>query len=498
MNIKTRDLVLDLFAGLCAFVLCNVAFCYITNCREGLLASVALVYLLAGFARGQGGKNQAATLLLRTLLINAPVVALAPVECYAPTTLLLQITRLFPTVFQFPLAGSILFTIGGLFVRAYCVFAGSDVKVGAVSPLLLPRLGRSALHILCNLLLFALIGTLLAVPSKATLLRGPYLQSVTSDSVWVVWDTAEPSVGRVEYGSTPRWGQVVTEEQEALHHQVQLTGLIPGTVYHYRVDNKIAASFRTAPVSRQASLRFAVVGDTRTSHRIHKAIVARIVDAAPDLVVHVGDLVESGHDTAQWDMFFWIEAPLLRIAPFYPALGGHEENAPQYFEHFVLPNNERWYAFDYGPARFIALKVSDYSDPTHEQLTWLRRQLAANEAPWLFVYFHVPVYTSHGEDDLEIRLRRKLVPLCEEYGVDVVFMGHQHSYERIMVNGVTYVVTAGGGAPLYKLEEPEPGSQVAARAHHFLLVEVSEGRLTGTAINRYGQIIDGFELPADR
>ena len=326
--------------------------------------------------------------------------------------------------------------------------------------------------------------------------RGPYLQSVAPDSVWVVWDTAEPSTGQVEYGPTPDLGQVVEERQAAYHHEVQLTGLEAYTVYHYRVCGGEVASFRTAPTSDQTAFRFAVFGDTRTNREPHRAVVAQIVDAVPDFVINTGDLVGDGCDMTQWDEFFEIEAPLLRIAPYYPVLGNHDDDDPLYFDAFHLPGNERWYTFDYGPARFIALQIDRSAEygPQSAQVAWLEQQLAANDAPWLFVVFHVAVYTSHCEDFEETALRNTLVPLFEQYGVDVVFMGHHHSYERIVVNGITYIVTAGGGAPLYELEAPEPDSVAAAEVHHFLLMDVDGDQLMGTAIDRDGEVIDTFTL----
>lgn len=333
--------------------------------------------------------------------------------------------------------------------------------------------------------------------------KGPYLQSVTSDSVWVVWDTTRPVVGNVEYGLTRDLGQVVEEVKDSLHHEVKLKGLEPYTVYYYRVDEGQTATFRTAAGTDQTAFRFVVFGDTRSGNSIHRAIVKQIVKNSPDFVIHTGDLVESGRSKSEWDRFFQIEAPLLRMAPFFPTLGNHEDYDPKRFDNhyldiFHLPGNELWYAFDYGNARFICLKADGYPlgeyFPDEEQLAWLEEQLAANDTPWLFVYFHIGVFTSREEGFLELGLRERLVPLFERYGVDAVFMGHHHSYERVIVNGVTYIVTAGGGASLYNLDQPEPGSQVAARVHHFVVVDVNGDRLSGTAIDRDGQVIDRFEL----
>ena len=331
--------------------------------------------------------------------------------------------------------------------------------------------------------------------------RGPYLQSVTPDSVWVVWDTSQPSTGRLEYGFTPELGQSVQERNVSTHHELQLTGLRPYTSYTYQVDGGQQGSFRTAAGPAQSSFRFAVYGDTRSGGAVHRRIVRRVLEAGPDFVLHTGDMVEFGEYAAEWDDFFRISAPLLRTAPFYPTLGNHEDQHANYFDAFHLPGNERYYTFDYGNARFISLKVDGYSPegyfPEQEQLDWLEEQLAANHKPWLFVFFHLAMFTSREEPGfLEVGVRSRLEPLFERYGVDAVFMGHAHSYERILVNGITYIVAAGGGAPLYDLVAPEPGSQAAASVYHYVLIDIDGDIMTGTAFNARGEVIDSFRLAA--
>ena len=355
------------------------------------------------------------------------------------------------------------------------------------------------------LLVSGLLTFLIYIVAQGILLprRGPFLQSVAPDSVWVVWDTLGPGRGWVEYGTTPALGQMVQKKQEARHHELQLGGLQPYTVYYYRVDGGRIARFRSAAAPDQTSFRFAVYGDSREGAWTHRMIVSQLQKTRPDFVIHTGDLVEFGDCKACWDEFFSIAAPLLRSAPFYPTLGNHEDDqspfaGSAYLDTFHLPGIERWYAFDYGDARFISLKADGYPAkvyfPVQEQMDWLEQELANNDKPWLFVFFHVSVFTSTGEDFLETGLRQRLVPLFERYGVDAVFMGHKHGYERVVVNGVTYITTAGGGAPLYDLRQPEPGSQTAARAYHFMLIDVSGEQLRGQAIDREGRVIDSFEL----
>jgi predicted phosphodiesterase len=302
-------------------------------------------------------------------------------------------------------------------------------------------------------------------------------------------------------------GQVEMDERALTHHEIQLVNLEPYSLYFYRVDDDAVAQFHTAAPATQTNFRFVVFGDTREGVSIHKAIINRILEVAPDFVIHTGDMVEAGNCVPCWDDFFRVEAPLLRSAPFYPTLGNHEDDQSpsaqaSYFDIFHLPDIERWYAFDYGKARFISLKVDGYPIgiyyPDQEQLDWLEDQLANNTQPWTFIFFHWGVFTSRSEDFLEIGMRIRLVPLFERYGVNVVFMGHNHGYERIKVNGITYITTAGGGASLYEMTVPEPGSQVAVSEYHFVMISMKGDHLEGQTINNHGKILDQFELSPSR
>ena len=342
-----------------------------------------------------------------------------------------------------------------------------------------------------------------APTTNAVLIRGPYLQSVTPDSIIVVWETGRDSPGKVAYGETAEYDFSVADPAVGTRHAITLTGLAPYTLYHYRIASDGAplsadVTFRTAAGPDQATFTFVVFGDTRTQHEIHQAVVDRIAAQQPDFVLHTGDLVADGESFPEWENFFGIERELMARVPLFPTLGNHELNSPYYFDLFYLPGNERWYAFDYGNARFISLQVDGIADfgPGSEQYAWLEETLAANMQPWLFVYFHIPPYSS-VQDILENEARQTLTPLFERYGVDIVFNGHKHNYERNEVNGITYIVTGGGGAPLYPLEEQEPTQAAFALAHHFVLLEINGHHLEATAISVNGVELDVFERGVD-
>ena len=339
--------------------------------------------------------------------------------------------------------------------------------------------------------------------SDDTIIRGPYLQSVTPDSIIIVWETEGSTSGEIVYGETDEYGSSVADPVVGTSHAITLTNLVPYTTYHYRVEEdglplSADAAFRSAAGPDQTKFTFVAFGDTRTQHQIHQEIVDRIVELEPDFALHTGDLVYKGSEFPYWEGFFEIEKELMSSVPLFPALGNHEENHQHYFDLFYLPGNEHWYTFDYGNARFIFLQVDGKVDygPGSEQYAWMERELAANTQPWLFVNFHIPPYTSirRDESDIEHEVREALTPLFEQYGVDVVFTGHNHNYERNEVNGVTYIVTGGGGAPaLYKTEEPELTRKAFAVVYHFVLLEIDGNHLGATVYSNQGEILDEFE-----
>ena len=349
----------------------------------------------------------------------------------------------------------------------------------------------------------AALPTSIPIPSLDTVLsRGPYLQSVTTDTITVVWETDRPSQGAVAYGETEAYGSSVGDSALGTRHAVTLAGLDPYTAYHYRVESNGAplseeSTFRTAAGPDQAQFTLAVLGDTHTP-QIHQALVNRIVPLQPDLVLHTGDLVDLGSALPYWDSFFEVERELMAGIPLFPTLGNHERNDPHYFDYFYLPGNERWYTFDYGNARFVCLQVDGIADygPQSEQYAWLEGTLAANTQPWLFVYFHIPPYSS-SSDAHEGRIRQTLAPLFERYGVDVVFNGHHHNYERNQVEGITYVVTGGGGGTPSVMEEREPTQVEFAVVHHFVHLEIDGQHLAATVISSKGKVLDTFERSAE-
>lgn len=184
---------------------------------------------------------------------------------------------------------------------------------------------------------------------------------------------------------------------------------------------------------------------------------------------------------------------------FFPSLGNHDwltVNAQPYLDYFTLPGNERFYNFMWGPVEFFAVD-SDYHDPsgitsTSPQAKWLQDALAVSTAPWKIVYFHLPPYSSgsvHGSTP-------ELQWPFQQWGANAVLTGHDHEYERIIVDGFPYFVDGLGGNGKYSFKStPVPGSQVRYNGDvGAMLVTATDRSLEFKFINEQNQIFDLYTI----
>ncbi len=250
-------------------------------------------------------------------------------------------------------------------------------------------------------------------------------------------------------------------------------------------------------------LRIALYGDCRDGHAVHRKIVALIMREKPDLVINTGDLVHRGSEANLWRIYDEITGDMRKAIPLYTARGNHDVGGPGYAERVTAPfssGNKLWYSFERGTNHFIGLAV-DESTPFEAgtpQYKWLIQDLEAarsKHAENIFVFFHVPPYSigSHGSD---ADVQKALCPVFDRYGVRAVFNGHDHNYYRTKRNGIPYIVTGGGGAPLYPADPSNgaiPGDKYAS-TNNFVMVEVRGTHVTGRALRADGSIIDTFTL----
>jgi len=358
------------------------------------------------------------------------------------------------------------------------------------------------------------------VARLATFTKGPYIQNLTPTSAIIKWETTARPDSSVLFrkAGDEDWTSALIAPSRTLH-EARLTGLMPGTEYQYQADYRSSASgdnesamatFRT-PEENPLNVRFVVYGDTRSVPEDHRKVVRAVLDRTGgriDFVIHTGDLVTDGRRYSFWGPEFF--GPLKELAgsiPIYTVLGNHEVNSENYFDLFALPGNERFYSRDFGPVHVSFLDSCWPLAPGSEQYEWFVSDVAASDAPWKLVVFHHPVFTSGphgglGEDgrpaELPIRhLQEHYVPLFEQYDVAMTFSGHDHLYERNYKDGVYYVTTGGGGAPLYDVEQNKvqnPYSQVLLVTHHYCLVEVDKDTLRMSVFDTENSLLDKVEL----
>jgi acid phosphatase type 7 len=358
------------------------------------------------------------------------------------------------------------------------------------------RRGRSLVPGCAALLLFV---------AGATLTRGPYLQSVSATSAILVWRTAAPGSSHVDYG-VGGYTTSLDLPNPTTEHVVALTGLIAGTEVIYRVWTDsvelASGSFRTAAAPDQP-FSFAVIGDSGTGSRDQYAVADRTVALDPQLVLHTGDVVYPDGQATGYDPFFFQPyQTLAKRAPIYPVLGNHDYHSQRgqpYLDAFYLPQNnpsntERYYSFDWGNAHFTALDFN--TGPDAKQLAWLKNDLSATDKTWKFVFYHQAIYSSgpHGYEEWAPAKRALLAPIFEQNKVDVVFNGHDHDYERTQpINGVLYIVSGGGGGPLYQVK-PQSFSAYAETTYHTVFATLDGCTLTLQAIKPDGMVFDATKL----
>ncbi len=332
---------------------------------------------------------------------------------------------------------------------------------------------------------------------------GPYPQNANTNSIEIMWETNEKTTkNEIHWGQTLELGNISSEFYGIILlnqnlHIVNLDGLSSSTKYYYKVvsdsiESEIYSFYTT--FKRNNTVRFIAYGDTRGvwDNWQHASIVAnKIEEHKPHFVLHTGDVVNDGKNKSQWVDFFSI-SQFVHNSTLYPVLGNHEHYGISYFRYFSLPHNERWYSIDNGPVHFVGLDSNPRNALKLSQLLWLIKDLRANKQPFTIVFFHHPLYSS-GNHGSTLYLRWLWRPIFEHFNVDIVFNGHDHNYERGRVKDVNYIVTGGGGAPLYNVGESW-WTIYSEKTYHYCLITANQSKLTFQSIKPDGSLIESFMI----
>lgn len=369
---------------------------------------------------------------------------------------------------------------------------------------------------------------------------GPYLQNMQKNSMMIMWETTAPLSGKVivspwkeallspeiEQGNSPAEGQCITvESPNATIHKIIVNHLAENTHYYYRVvSNGVGlgiGSFRTAYEGSEP-FDFAVYGDSQEMfgwaeylvRNKHKEVCNSILANSPQarFIVHVGDMTFLGNEHERWIReFFGRAAGLIRNTVVWPVIGNHELNAPWYFDYFSVPNaDEHYYSFDYGNCRFIVLAVEGYAvgheygpptrtpmEPGSPQYEWLKKTLEnSQDKTWRFVFFHQSPFAS-GIEGGYTPASTIFVPLFEQYHVNAVFSGHDHVHEVSIKDNIVYIVTGGGGGPVFSLQPDlrhNPYSCYFKATWHHCNVHVTTEGFEVDAIDLKGRVFHSVKV----
>jgi predicted phosphodiesterase len=392
--------------------------------------------------------------------------------------------------------------------------------------------------------LVAVLATCLATSRDALarggdpIAKGPWMQHVTATSAVVRVEVDPPAPVTIEIGMSAAVGSTdagagsVIESREVRSlHSILVKGLEPATRYPFTVrvgtTTKYGAITTAPPDSSTEPFRFLVYGDNRSDEAAHAAVVVAMTSKASSFLVNTGDLVERGDARKEWQDFFDIEAPLTRERPIYSVVGNHELtdgsgiDYVRYFGPADLPKeivapapavtgvllhdagapkltlDQLSGTFRWGNTRFFLINgmVPFTAGPTR---AWLEKVLTdADHEPglvWRIVVVHHGPWSSGPHGDNKLLQDAKIPALLREHKVDLVVSGHDHIYERGTADGLPYLVSGGGGAPVYRVKKAEATSRRYESVRHFVEATVSPVAIQFVALRSDGSTIESCAL----
>jgi hypothetical protein len=356
---------------------------------------------------------------------------------------------------------------------------------------------------------------------RSRLTRQPYVTYRGSNSFTLFWETDREEMGYVEFDG--KLYKVEPTKQSLkmgfdLHiknvyqYKLNIDYLSEEKEYQYKILSLLTpleGSFYTPSVDN--NFIFAVYGDNRSGAPLlaenptHKEITSTIAKYKPEFVINTGDIVYSGGLEDEWYLFFNDGAHLFKNAAIFVSIGNHEQGGEDIWKRqFSFPNGENlYYSFDWGKSHFIVLCGHCGISTDTEQYKWFKHDIETadsnNEIKHIFVVFHQPPYTfsSHAPN---ADARNFIVPLLKTTRTKMVFNGHNHLYEHIYKDGIHYLVSGGGGAPLYpegeiKYEEGEEPYMVKYQmVYNFSIVYVNDSTINVKTFDNNNQLIEEFNI----
>ena len=311
--------------------------------------------------------------------------------------------------------------------------------------------------------LFLFVMTLLVKAVFADIVMSPYLQAVTTNSIYIMVECNTTANVTVNYGLTSSYGSsAVTESYQSTGsstyvHRIKLSGLSANTVYYYQAlhgaSTSTGSSFHTA-VNPGTPFRFTWMADTRTGTATHDQISALILARNPWFSLYGGDLcASSAYATWKSEFFRTNELTTISKIPFFNSPGNHEiwDAVTKSFHQAPTSTSgtQDYYSFDYGDLHVLVLNNQVAYTSGSAQYNFAQSDLTASTKPWKIVINHYPPYCSGSGHTNDLDMQTMATNIFVPQHVDLVFNGHVHYYQHCYMTGIHYMILGTGGAPFY-------------------------------------------------
>ena len=372
-----------------------------------------------------------------------------------------------------------------------------------------------AITIIVGLLLLVILAfIILILLNQKDVDKLPYLL-LTEDpatSIYIAWHTVRRSRGKVKYGTSEDCPQTASDNRFNKQHVVKLTGLKPDTKYFYRIEFTNGSpgpaikndfcklySFRTA-AHGEKNFSFSLFGDPQRPGP-NEGVVRLVEEFNSDFSICLGDIAASGWLNTDWNTFFTRLSRIFTSKPFAATIGNHDCALFGYirFKYYIpMPAGPSYsvYSFDYQGVHFISLNIRwGGRDFTQVQKDFLEKDLAAAQGKyrWVIVFLHSTVFSS-GDFGTNVRLLKTLKPILDKHKVDIVLSGHDHHYERVEQDGITYIVQGSAGWLDPEEKTVIPNSKIYNVCFSAVKFSFENGNLKILAENKDGEIIDEVHI----
>ncbi len=243
--------------------------------------------------------------------------------------------------------------------------------------------------------------------------------------------------------------------------------------------------------------RFTLIGDSRDGENVYVRLMKSALEQNPHFFIHLGDMIPHPEEK-EWQNFIEISKPI--HVPLFPVVGNHEvfpggRGEKLFQEQFHLTDGKSYYAFRAGEVLFIILDSEiGRGRIVLDQLSWLEDILSSSKEKFKLVFIHRPLFLPFDSlkkgkaMDRHPLDRDALHRLFLKTGVNAVFEGDDHRYDRMEKDHILYLITGGGGAPLASF------SKARGRFFHYVCVSVREGKIEGEVVDLEGRVRDRFVI----